>query len=192
MERGLNPSSAGHQNESTMVELYKTIFETWRFQVNSYWQRSGYFAAFETAAIAGGWYLIAVERPPQYGASALLSGLGILLTLLWLANNHKTHKYVDYWWKALEKIEPRLDLPSLGTDLTYYALVSRHTGSGLRWLPYRCLVQTISALFGVAWVCLFIWSLWCVWHCGQVKVETPYGYVVLLLVGGTTLLPRSR
>ena len=40
------------------MEVYKTIFETWRSQVDSYWQRNTYFAAFETAALAGCWYLV--------------------------------------------------------------------------------------------------------------------------------------
>jgi hypothetical protein len=34
------------------LEVYKTLFETWRFEVNSHWQRSSYFAAFETVAVA--------------------------------------------------------------------------------------------------------------------------------------------
>jgi hypothetical protein len=34
------------------LDLYKIIFETWRSQVDSSWQRSNYFAAFETAPSA--------------------------------------------------------------------------------------------------------------------------------------------
>ena len=39
-------------------EAYRTIFETWRYEVDSYWQRNNYFAAFETAALAGCWYVV--------------------------------------------------------------------------------------------------------------------------------------
>lgn len=42
----------GASNTQASMEVYKTVFETWRAQVDSYWQRSNYFAAFETAALA--------------------------------------------------------------------------------------------------------------------------------------------
>ena len=35
------------------MDVYKVMWDTWRSQVDSYWQRSGYFALFETAAIGG-------------------------------------------------------------------------------------------------------------------------------------------
>jgi len=139
-----------------MIELYKTIFETWRFQVNSYWQRSSYFAAFETAAIAGCWHLV-TGTPAHYKAGAFVSALGVLLTIVWLLNNHKTHKYVEYWWGALRKIEERLDLPLSTTDgktqeKSDFAFVGRHPGSGQP--PYSCLVQSVPVLFLMAWLAL--------------------------------------
>jgi len=45
------------------IEVYKVVFETWRSQVESYWQRSNYFAAFETAALTGCWYLVEHKHP---------------------------------------------------------------------------------------------------------------------------------
>ena len=95
-----------------MEKLYEIIFETWRFQVNSYWQRSVFFAAFETAGIAGCWYVISGTSlqgcisgklsHPCIGV--LFSVLGIILTIVWYLNNKKTHAYVDYWWESLKKI----------------------------------------------------------------------------------------
>ncbi len=38
-----------------LMEVYKTISDTWRSQVDSSWQRSTYFAAFEIAALGGCW-----------------------------------------------------------------------------------------------------------------------------------------
>ena len=139
-----------------MVELYKTIFETWRFQINSYWQRSSYFAAFETAAIFGCWHLI-VGTPPHLKAGALVSILGAVLTIIWLINNHKTHKYVDYWWIALGKIEGKLALPLSTVDgkqqeQSDFAFVGRHTGSGQP--PYTWVVQSVPVLFFVVWLAL--------------------------------------
>lgn len=48
-------------NRSAELEVYRNAYETWRFEVDSYWQRNAYFAAFETAAIGGCWYLL--EKP---------------------------------------------------------------------------------------------------------------------------------
>ena len=48
-----------------LFTVYQQLFETWRSQVDSYWQRSNYFAAFETAAIAGCWHILtAKDRQP--------------------------------------------------------------------------------------------------------------------------------
>jgi hypothetical protein len=86
------------------LDLYKTIFETWRFQVDSYWTRSSYFAAFETAAFAGVWELYTAKEPPNY-LGIVFSLLCFFLTGIWFLNNRRTHQYVDYWWKILIDIE---------------------------------------------------------------------------------------
>lgn len=44
-------------------DVYKTISDTWRYEVDSYWQRNNYFAAFETAALAGCWYVVEHAHP---------------------------------------------------------------------------------------------------------------------------------
>ena len=88
-------------NDKLNLQLYSTIWEIWRFQVDSYWQRTSYFAVFETAAIAGVWQVLA-NRPRL---ALALAGLGIVLTILWLLNNARTHAYVGYWWQALAEIE---------------------------------------------------------------------------------------
>lgn len=93
-----------------LMEVYKTIFETWRSQVNSYWQRSNYFAAFETAAIAGCWHLASSSRLLEAGASVGLCVLGIWLTVVWYLSNDKTHTYVRHWWNAIGKLEEQVGL----------------------------------------------------------------------------------
>jgi hypothetical protein len=127
----------------TTIEIYKTIFDTWRWQVDSYWQRSSYFAAFETAAIAGCWYL--VEKKNSLGV--LLALLGILLTAVWFLNNRKTHGYVEYWWKALGQLEANLG----AEDATF---VTRQSGS--HYLPYRALVQAVPVIFLAAWSTMLV------------------------------------
>ena len=132
-------------NAEQALELYKSYFETFRWQVDSYWQRTTYFAAFETAAIAGCWYLL--EKKPNVAApfnvEAAFAALGFLLTVDWLWNNNKTHGYVLYWWRALETLETRL-----GVDFVT-------TQRGSRYVQYRHLVQGVPVIFSFVWLILF-------------------------------------
>ena len=72
------------------IELYKTIFDTWRSQVDSSWQRSNYFAAFETAAIGGCWLLASGDRRISIVAAIVFSIGGLLLTAIWYVSTVKT------------------------------------------------------------------------------------------------------
>ena len=131
-----------------LAESYKAVLETWRFQVNSYWQRSSYFAAFETVAIAGYWKLISEPGVPK--CEAIVFGiLGIALTIVWWLSNRRTHDYVRHWWRSLIDLEAKLQLQPEGTD--YATRIEEMKKSGL---CYRDLVQAVPVLFFVAWVFL--------------------------------------
>ena len=41
------------EQRKELLELHKSLLQTWQFEVNSHWQRSAYFAAFEKAASSG-------------------------------------------------------------------------------------------------------------------------------------------
>lgn len=142
-------------NESDL-QLYSTVFETWRFQVDSYWQRTSYFAVFETAALAGEWSLLNGSTADIYtvrGAAVL----GIVLTVLWFLNNLKTHVYVDYWWRALEDIEKAdRSVFKIGFVSRYEA--RRNTLGLCAPMKYSYQVQAIPFVFLCAWVWLFFLS----------------------------------
>jgi hypothetical protein len=127
--------------DPTLLDIYKVIFQTWRWQVDSYWQRSSYFAAFETAAIAGCWHLVEQKR----WQGLLVSVLAILLTVVWFLNNLKTHGYVDYWWRALTKIEAKLGTQNV-------SFVTNQGGS--RYVQYHHLMQAVPVIFLSAWLVL--------------------------------------
>lgn len=131
-------------DKETYTELYKSILETWRSQVDSYWQRSNYFAAFETAAIAGCWHL---HETTKARTVVVVSVLGVLLTVIWLLSNSATHSYVLYWWNALAKTEKKLPVEA-GFDF-----VTQHPGSG-GLVPYSWLIQLVPIIFAIAWLCL--------------------------------------
>ena len=133
-----------------LIELYKSLFETWRFEVNSHWQRSSYFAAFETVALAACWKLTFDSRPAWAGEE--LSILGILLTSVWLLNNNKTHAYAVYWLKQVANVEARLiQRGEPGIDFANQILNRQRTDL----IAHRYLVLAVPCLFLVAWITMF-------------------------------------
>ena len=92
------------------------------------------------------------EEPRRLWAGATLSGLGIVLTVVWLLNNQKTHAYVLHWWKKLAELEQTLGLHPHNADA-----VTQQKGGGFP--PYSGLLQAIPVIFLVAWVCLLAWGL---------------------------------
>ena len=136
--------------QSVPLEVYKTIFETWRSQVNSYWQRSNYFAVFETAALAGCWSLMG----QSHTVLGLLSVVvGISLTIIWWGSNSAVHRYVEHWWNSLKIVEKQLSLQDAGL-----AFATNHRGSGGA-LRYSSLVQTVPLLFMAGWIVLALYGM---------------------------------
>lgn len=136
-------------------EVYKTIFETWRYEVDSYWQRNNYFAAFETAALAGGWYVVEHAHPWPGLAFSLI---GLASAIVWFITSIAVHRYVSYWWEAIKQIEGKLSLENDAFDFA-----TKHPGSRLH--PSR-LVHVIPALFGLAWIVILIFAIHCLLPCG--------------------------
>jgi hypothetical protein len=135
-------------------EVYRTIFETWRYEVDSYWQRNNYFAAFETAAIAGCWYVVEHAHP---WSGLAFSFLGFASTIVWLITSIAVHRYVDYWWRSIQKIEEELSLEGDGLDFA-----TKHPGSHLH--P-SVLVHFIPALFAAGWLVILALSIHCLCPC---------------------------
>ena len=145
------PEGAPAQTVSTHgAELYKTIFATWRSQVDSYWQRSNYFAVAETAALAGCWYIVEHHHP---WPGLLFSLLGITLTIVWFLSSVAVHRYIDYWWKSIMKIEAKLSLRDEGFDF-----VTKHPGSRMH---ASILAKIVPGLFLAAWIVILSFSIYC-------------------------------
>jgi hypothetical protein len=139
-------------------ELYKSLTETWRFEVNSHWQRSSYFAAFETLALAACWKLLSDDA--QF-AGCVLSALGICLTVVWFLSNRKTHFYAVYWLNTVSAIERKLALGEEGVDFATQILNRPRTDL----IKHRHLVQAVPLIFFTAWTGLFLRGVYkCVRH----------------------------
>jgi hypothetical protein len=143
-------------NHSIKLEVYRNAYETWRFEVDSYWQRNVYFAAFETAAIGGCWYLLEHQKARM---GLVFAVLGTALTLLWLWNNVAVHRYIKYWWESAKKSEKELSLEESKLDFA-----NKHPGSGLKPSLGAKLVPVI---FVLAWLALVVYAIWQLCRCGK-------------------------
>ncbi|HEY1938180.1 MAG TPA: hypothetical protein VGJ33_09620 [Candidatus Angelobacter sp.] len=131
-------------------DVYKTIFETWRYQSDAYWQRSNYFLAVETAGLGGCWYIL---EHSHLRTGLAFSLIGLISAVAWLVTSVAFHRYVDYWWEAIKTAEAANSLKVSGLDF-----VSKHPGSRLhpsRWM------YLVPVLFFFAWIVVLAFSLHC-------------------------------
>jgi hypothetical protein len=143
-------------NEDTIIQLYWAIFETWSAQVDSYWTRTNYFAAFELAAIAGTWVVL---NASDLRVGHLLLVLAVLLTVGWIVSNLKSHDYVKYWWKALEEIEAREEWKRKPDYVSAYE-ARRKQRLVLSKLQYSVFTDwLVPTFFFIVWGCL-LWIDW--------------------------------
>ena len=100
----MNTSGGEAPNRDAAMEVYKAVFETWRSQVDSSWQRSNYFAAFETAGLAGGWLLVSGSR--------IVGSLSLAVSFLHLESPSRqcatktTRRFTHtlrHWWDSVRK-----------------------------------------------------------------------------------------
>jgi hypothetical protein len=141
---GIPPSLPSRES---LMEMYKTIFDTWRSQVDSSWQRSSYFAGFEIAAIGGCWLLVSNKEPLSLGAGIVFSIGGLILTLTWHSSTKKTQDYVRHWWNSLIDLERSLNL----APHDYAQQLEKAGNDEYRKLPIR-----IPLLFSAAWILLLV------------------------------------
>jgi hypothetical protein len=129
------------------------MLETWTTQVDSYWTRTNYFAAFEIAAIAGTWVLLGIKG---LTLGRLCLALAALLTAAWIYSNLRSHAYVQYWWGVLQDIEARNEWLRNPNYISGYE-ERRKESTLLRWFPYSRFTNWIVPLFffGV-WVLLIL------------------------------------
>jgi hypothetical protein len=153
-------------NKGELLQIYGLLFENWRFQINSNWQRTNYFAVFEIAALGGVWKIIS-ERYIVSGFVA--ASLGFLLTIIWFLNDIKAGKYIDYWWQSLSRIEkdiassgaqgegPRL--PALDFVSNYFHNCEIYKIERLGWPRYQTLMRAVPKIFMLAWFCCWLFAL---------------------------------
>lgn len=141
-------------NTDQLLEMYTSLYETWRFEVNSHWQRSSYFAAFETVAVAACW-IVSTTPSGHYWAEAIVSVLGIALTAVWFLSNNKTHEYALFWLDAAGLVEKKLIECSGEGGIDFAVQVKRRPRKDAVYIRHPTLVQIPPMLFLAAWMILF-------------------------------------
>ena len=145
------------------MELYKQTFDTWRFQVTSYWTRNTYFAGFETAALGADWIISA----NHHWTAAFGAVVAISLALVWIFSCQKQQGYIRYWWGKLIEFDQVLHVgreiaqsaPSirLASDFENWR-TARGRGPLIQY-EYSQLVLIVPGLFITMWIYLVAYNL---------------------------------
>lgn len=155
-------------------EVYKVALETWKFQVNSYWTRNSYFAAFETALTFGVWKVSETHPSAGFGFAIV----GLLLTTVWFLNNDRLHEYIVFYWErsiALERLALADAAKEEHQETQHLFLVSgfdewrsKRTNHHPKFrINYSDIVQFVPLLFLVAWMIIIAFNskhIWCTHH----------------------------
>jgi hypothetical protein len=144
------------------AERFGAALETWRFEVNSYWTRTSYFAIFQAGAFTGLWKIFS-SREHLY-TSIALSVAGLVLTVIWGVNNIRMHQYVMYWWNRAGDIEEEFEVCAERSLVRDYEKI-REQKQGVRRLgQYSWWVNAVPAVFLSGWLSTI--------HCAQAGCPT--------------------
>jgi len=137
-------------------------WSNWRFQVDSLWNRSNFFAVVETVALAGAWQVL--DQNKHRKTALFFAFLGLLSTIIWLLNDLISYTYILYWWRSTDQSQE-------------YEKRAKDLGIGKWWpkvgLKYSHLMHVIPIIFCVAW----LWTL-------GVFIPPPRCCYILAMVGG--------
>jgi recombinational DNA repair protein (RecF pathway) len=148
--------------KETQFEIYRLMVETWRWQIDSNWHRTAYFAAFQTAVLVAAGYAISdvhccagklildMHFYVGFGASVF----GFLLNISWIFNDRKTGAYTDYWRKAAESMEIRL--PWQFVSKLVYEKQAKQWKVRRGFPKYTHLMLFVRLLFAAVWILLLV------------------------------------
>ncbi len=95
-------------DEQSLQQDFKTALDIWQFQINSYWSRNSFFAAFHSAIMAAVWQVsknAASMAPLRKLTAEGICYAGTFLAFVWLVNSIRVHQYITYWWTRAASIE---------------------------------------------------------------------------------------
>jgi hypothetical protein len=135
------------------AERFSSALETWRFEVDSHWTRTAYFSLFQAGSFVAVWTLLSAHH---IWTCIYLCGLGMVLSLIWLANDVLMHRYIDAWWKRARDIEEEFDVTASRKLVWDFAKRNKKKSW---WPEYRYISRSVPIVFLAAWIWMFIWCL---------------------------------
>jgi hypothetical protein len=147
-------------------DLYKVALDTRNMEIGLFWQRSNYFLVLNTALALG------FFNTKSYFDALVLSGMGVLISGLWLLVNAGSKFWQSRWEQRLKIVEKQIasganlfsaDWPTIQDDVRTSLAYGKH---GVLHRLYDALVLTkpsvtflmasLSFLFILGWVVLFV------------------------------------
>ena len=154
-----------------LTGLHKEGFETWRFQIESYWTRNAYFGVFEVAALGGVW---TISKDLHLWSGGLAAVAGASLTVVWWLSNDRQHEYVKFYWEKLIEFEAvafeewqrsakvgdvRPMLLTADFERWRSARQKRRRLARLRQYEYSTLIQWVPWIFQALWIYLLAYNV---------------------------------
>jgi hypothetical protein len=147
-------------------DLYRVALETRNLELALFWQRSNYFLVLNTA-LALGFFNV-----KSYFDALVLSGVGCLVSVLWLLMNAGSKFWQSRWEHRLRLVEQHLapgadlfsaDWPTIRDDVRKSLASSRHSvfrkpfdALVLKKPSVTFLMVLLSFLFILGWTILFV------------------------------------
>jgi hypothetical protein len=125
----------------------KIALDLWRFQIDSYWSRNHYFVTFHSAIMAAVWGISKEVSEHRAPALKLFCWGGMIVSVLWLMNNIREHRYVIYWWDRASAVEELMKQPE-GACL--FSGSQRRLSR--RWVPREYHVWAFPILYFAIWI----------------------------------------
>lgn len=143
---------------NNQFEIYRLMVETWKWQINSNWHRTDYFAAFQTALLLAAGKVV---TDAHFCSGIALCAFGFALNVAWILNDVKTGAYTHYWRKAAENMEGKVGLPleSQFVSESEYEKKAREWHVRVECPKYGHLMWCVRLLFTVAWIALTVTAI---------------------------------
>ena len=144
------------------AERFGAALETWRFQVQSYWSRTTYFALFQIGAFSGLWGIFTAHRH-RYTAT-FLSFLAAVLCVVWFINSGRMQQYIRYWWDRAAAIERDFNVSPARSLIQHHEVFRSESRAKTPVGSYSTWMRAVPCIFLCGWLWMFTWCLIDLWR----------------------------
>jgi hypothetical protein len=147
--------STAEEKQPEPIEFYRIALETRNLEISLFWQRSNYFLVLSTAIAVG---VFSLSNPLF---SIVLSGFGIVISLLWFRINLGSKFWQSRWEQRLREVEEA----SFGKEIKFFATSGEDIRSDVRknlnlnghtWLRARLFDRLVLTKPSVSFVMMLL------------------------------------